>query len=252
MNAHLADRVGRSFSRSFGSYHDAADQQARIANRLVRALRDSGAPRHFASGLELGCGTGHLTQRLGAVFEIGALTVNDLSPEAQVTADAAGAAFLCGDATWVEWPDHPKLIASASMIQWLSEPATLLRRAATALAPGGWLAVSGFGEQQYSELAQVGSAAGAPGLCRHRDLAAAVQDELEVVTTGESVQKMHFACPRKVLEHLRRTGVNGHARKVWTKSCLAQFMNDYTRLFEGQAGVPLTYHATWVIARKRG
>ena len=34
MNAQLTDRVQRSFSRSFLTYHDSAGQQARIADRL--------------------------------------------------------------------------------------------------------------------------------------------------------------------------------------------------------------------------
>lgn len=251
MKADFSDRVQRSFDRSFGSYHDAACPQADIADRLVRVLRESGAPRHFATALELGCGTGHLTQRLCAAFGFGALAVNDLSPRAERTANTVGAAFLHGDAMRIEWPERLGLIASASMIQWLPQPAAFMRRAAAALAPDGWLAISGFGPEQYRELARLGSSATAPGLCRPGDLAAAVRTDLEIVTTGETVQTMQFSSPRKVLDHLRKTGVNGRAQGVWTKSRLAEFTHDYTRLFGGDAGVPLTYHATWIIARKR-
>jgi len=248
----LKHRVQRSFSRSFASYHQAAGQQSRIADRLVQDLRDCGAPQHFASALELGCGTGHLTQRLCAAFGFEALTVNDLSPEAEETARAAGARFRCGDATGIEWPQRPELIASASMIQWLPDPAALLRRAAAALAPGGWLAIAGFGPQQYRELAQVGSAARAPGLCMPQDLAAAVQAEMDILAIGDAQQILHFATPRTVLEHLRKTGVNGRAKAPWSKSRLRHFLQEYVVHFGGQRGVPLTYHAIWLIARKRG
>ncbi len=252
MNAQLVDRVQRSFSRSFSTYHDSASQQARIADRLVRDLRGCGAPRRFASALEFGCGTGHLTQRLCEAFEFGGLTINDLSPEADETAATFEAEFLCGDAETVAWPDQPALIASASMIQWLPDPAAFLRRAANALAPGGWLAVSGFGPEQYRELVHIGSAAKAPGLRKPDDLVAAVDGVLDIVATGESRQQMHFSSPRNVLKHLRRTGVNGRAQKVWTKSSLLEFTNAYVRQFGGDAGVPLTYHPIWIIARKPG
>ncbi|MFA3920982.1 methyltransferase [Ruegeria hyattellae] len=247
----MADRVQRSFSRSFGTYHESAVQQAQVVDRLVQELCDNGAPQHFTSALELGAGTGHLTQRLCAEFSFGTLTVNDLSPETQLVADAARAMFLRGDAKQIEWPKQPDLIASASMIQWLPAPAAFLRRAAAALAAGGWLAVSGFGPEQYRELAQIGSSAKAPGLFRPDDLIAAVQGDLEIVATGETVQQIHFASPQMVLRHLRNTGVNGRAQKVWTKSCLLQFSREYTRRFDGEAGVPLTYHPIWIIARKR-
>lgn len=252
MNAALTDRVQRSFSRSFGSYHDAAGQQAWVASRLVKELRHSGAPRSFASAFELGCGTGHLTHLLCQEFGFGTLHLNDLAPEARLTAQAAGAAFLLGDAQHIEWPAELGLVASASMIQWLQDPAKLLNKAAVALAPGGWLAISGFGPEQYRELARIGSCAGAPGLCRPENLADAVDGQLEVILTGERVRQRYFPAPRQVLEHLRKTGVNGRARKNWTKSTLARFTAEYVRYFETGAGVPLTYHPVWIIARKHG
>ncbi|WP_420583572.1 methyltransferase domain-containing protein [Ruegeria sp.] len=252
MNAPLTSRVQRSFSRSFRSYHDSAGQQAQIAERLACDLHKTGAPDHFRSALEFGCGTGHLTQQLCARFAFDALTINDLSPEAGETAVAFGADFLCGDAETVPWPAQPNLIASASMIQWLPDPAAFLRRSAHALAPGGWLAVSGFGPRQYHELVQVGSAAAAPGLCGPDAMAAAVSDVLDVVSVGETEQQMHFPSPRQVLEHLRRTGVNGRAQRTWTKSTLSTFTREYVRQFGSDAGVSLTYHPTWIIARKPG
>ncbi|WP_170475936.1 methyltransferase domain-containing protein [Ruegeria arenilitoris] len=250
MTAQLVDRVRRSFSRSFSSYHETANQQAGIADRLIQDLHDSGAPQHFSSALELGCGTGHLTQLLRAEFELGALTLNDLAPEAQQTAEAFNAGFICGDAVEIEWPRHPDLIASSSMIQWLPDPVKLLHRAVSALAPGGWLAVSGFGDGQYRELVRIGSSSGAPGLCSARELAAAVQNDLEVVKIEESVQQARFPSARHVLDYLRKTGVNGRTQKNWTKSRLTQFIDDYTQTYKDQAGLPLTYHAVWIIARK--
>ncbi|CUJ98973.1 trans-aconitate 2-methyltransferase [Ruegeria denitrificans] len=252
MNTQMTSRVQRSFSRSFRSYHGSACQQARIAEQLAQDLQRGGAPTRFASALEFGCGTGHLTQRLCTRFAFDGLTVNDLSPEAYETATTFGAGFLCGDAETVGWPEKPDLIASASMIQWLPDPAVFLRRAARALAPGGWLAVSGFGSLQYQELVQVGTAAKAPGLCGPENLSDAVGDVLEVISVGETEQQMHFSSPRNVLNHLRRTGVNGRAQKQWTKSSLLAFSNDYVRQFGGESGVPLTYHPTWIIARKPG
>ncbi|WP_170559969.1 methyltransferase [Ruegeria atlantica] len=251
MNAHIADRVQRSFSRSFRSYHDAAGQQAQIADRLIREMQVCGAPRCFATALEFGCGTGHLTNLMTSAFDIGHLTINDLSPEAVVTAMAANADFLCGDANVIEWPPQPNLITSASMIQWLYDPATFLQRAAEALTPGGWLAVSGFGPEQYRELVKVGSTASAPGLCRSEELAAAIEDQLEIITCGETLSVLHFETPRDVLKHLRRTGVNGRAQKVWTKTSLADFTARYTRNFKTESGVSLTYNPTWIVARKR-
>ena len=251
MTIHFAERVQRSFSRSFDTYHDTASQQAWIAEKLVDELSRHGAPGRFSSAFELGCGTGHLTRRLCRSFSFQGLSINDLAPQARATAGEAGAIFVAGDARHVVWPKNIDLIASASMIQWMDDPAQLLKKAASALAPGGWLAVSGFGPAQYRELTQIGTSARAPGLCRPEDLAAAVKDQLQVLGAGECLRQSYFASPRLVLEHLRKTGVNGRAKKTWTKSTLAQFTKDYIRHFETPDGVSLTYHPVWIVARKR-
>ena len=252
MTPQHSDRVRRSFSRSFDSYHAAADQQVWVADRLVTALRDAGAPTQFHRAFEFGCGTGHLTRALAEAYGFDQLTLNDLTPDARATAKAHGASFLPGDVETLAWPAGMELVASASTIQWLNDPMRVLRAAAEELAPGGWLAVSGFGPDQYRELAQLGSKAAAPGLCAVEALAEAVSEHLEVMAMGEARRLQLFPTPVDVLRHLRRTGVNARAQGAWSKSRLARFSTDYIRAFGTEEGVPLTYHPVWIVARKRG
>ncbi len=251
MTVHLTDKVQRSFSRSFHTYHDAANQQAWVAERLVDELHRLGAPNQYRAGFELGCGTGHLSRLLRAQFSVDHLSLNDIAPQARQTAHTVDARFVEGDARQVSWPAHIDLLVSASMIQWMENPADLLRKAAKALAPGGWLAISGFGPKQYQELRQIGSAAQAPGLCGADEMRAAIEDVLIVKSAGESLRPSYFATPRDVLRHLRNTGVNGRAQRAWTKSTLAWFEQDYWTEFGDGQGVPLTYHPVWIIAQKR-
>lgn len=251
MTAQLADRVQRSFSRSFQTYHDTANQQAWVAGKLVSELRRARAPGRFETVFELGCGTGHLTRLMRQNFHLPNLILNDIAPQAQATADAEQATFIAGDAREVHWPSRIDLIASASMIQWMESPLQLLHKAMDALEPGGWLAVSGFGPQQYQELSAIGSSARAPGLTTPAALAAAVDGPMQVLAVGESLRQTYFDTPREVLRYLRRTGVNGRAQGTWTKSTLARFENEYAKEFGTDCGVSLTYHPVWIIARKR-
>ncbi len=250
MMVQLLDRVQRSFSRSFQSYHDTACQQAWVAAKLVEVTRQHDAPAKFERGFELGCGTGHFTRLLCQAHRFDSLTLNDIAPEARQTADKVGAQFICGDARRVIWPEKTDLFASASMIQWMEDPQALLERAARSLAPGGWLVISGFGREQYRELSQIGSSARAPGLCGPDQMAGAVEAHLEVLATGEALRPSYFPTPRHVLRHLRKTGVNGRAKSVWTKSTLALFEAEYTRQFQTENGVSLSYHPVWIVARK--
>ena len=251
MTAQLADKVQRSFSRSFQTYNDTASQQAWVARKLVSEMRRVGAPNRFDVAFELGCGTGHLTRLLRQNFDLPDLHLNDIAPQARATADAENSAFIGGDVRLIEWPAKLDLVASASMIQWMEDPAGLLQQVAEALEPGGWLAISGFGPLQYQELAQIGSTARAPGLCLPDTLAAAIDGPFKLLTAGQSVRPSYFDTPRDVLKHLRRTGVNGRAQGAWTRSTLARFEADYVQNFGTGGRVPLTYHPVWVIAEKR-
>lgn len=251
MTAQLADKVQRSFSRSFQTYNDTASQQAWVARKLVSEMRRVGAPNRFDVAFELGCGTGHLTRLLRQNFDLPDLYLNDIAPQARATADAENAAFIAGDVRLVEWPAKLDLVASASMIQWMENPAGLLQQVAEALEPGGWLAISGFGPLQYQELAQIGSTARAPGLCLPDTLATAIDGPFKILTVGQSLRPSYFDTPREVLKHLRSTGVNGRARGAWTRSTLARFEADYVQKFGTDGRVPLTYHPVWVIAEKR-
>ncbi|NOE19473.1 methyltransferase [Ruegeria atlantica] len=251
MTAQLADKVQRSFSRSFQTYNDTASQQAWVARKLVSEMRRVGAPNRFDVAFELGCGTGHLTRLLRQNFDLPDFHVNDIAPQARATADAENAAFIAGDVRLVEWPAKLDLVASASMIQWMEDPAGLLQQVAEALEPGGWLAISGFGPLQYQELAQIGSTARAPGLCLPDALATAIDGPFKILKVGQSVRPSYFDTPRDVLKHLRSTGVNGRAQGAWTRSTLARFEADYVQKFGTDGRVPLTYHPVWVIAEKR-
>ncbi|PWE32959.1 biotin synthase [Maritimibacter sp. 55A14] len=256
MNGFVARRAQRSFSRSFPSYHARACEQARIADDLARRLSELGAPETFGRAFEIGCGTGHLTQALLRRFTISSLTLNDLLPEAADVAHAAGARFLPGDARTVAWPDAPDLIASASTIQWLDDPQAFMKKAARCLAPGGWLAISGFGTDQFRELRDLGSTARAPGLCQPEAMAGAIRsgggDALDVLDVRQEHRRMWFENPTQVLKHLRQTGVNATASRIWTRHTLKDFNERYVRTFGASSGrVPLSYNPVLVIARKR-
>lgn len=250
MNAMPADRIRRSFSRSFQSYHCAAGPQARIAGQLVQRLADLGAPRHFEKLFEIGCGTGHLTEALHQHFSFGKAVLNDLMPEAQDTANRWDADFVPGDIRETTWPEQPDLIASTSTIQWLENPGAVVRRALQQVTTGGWVAISGFGPDQYSELFKLGSTAQAPGLCLPENLVGVASGEVEILDLWQDRHQLWFDTPLDVLRHLRQTGVNGRAAHVWTRADLTDFSNRYRAAFSGTNGVCLTYHPVWIIARK--
>ncbi len=246
-------RLRASFRRGLETYHKDATAQARIARRLAELLRQAGAPQYFGEAFEFGCGTGLLTEELLAHHSFGQLTLNDLVPEAargQVVPGCGEARFVSGPVETAPLPQGLDLIASASTVQWVADLPALLERLTAHLAPGGWLALSGFGRGQFCELQALRSSGEAPSYADAEDWPAMMPPGLELVKLEQSAQVLEFSSALDLLRHLRRTGVNARAGGQWSRARLAAFENDYRSRFGRNGQLPLTYDAVWVLARK--
>ncbi len=106
----------RRFETSFDGYNKYADVQRRICARLGELV-----PKHeVMRGLELGAGTGFLTEYLLRRWPHAEWLVNDLSTEAKRFLEplAPTAKWLWGDAEAIPYPSGLDIIASASTAQW--------------------------------------------------------------------------------------------------------------------------------------
>lgn len=252
------DRVRQSFCRGLRSYHAASTVQAQIAADLVRLLQAQSMAQPLGRAVEFGCGTGHLTGALLGAFDITQLTLNDLVPEAEIPLREVlqrhqqDALMQFGPIEHQKLPRDLDLIASASTVQWIEDLPQTLLRLADCLAPKGWLALSGFGSDQFLELAELGSRAMAPSYLDAADWPAILPPGLELVTLRQQAIELQFDGILPLLRHLRETGVNGHASRGWSRRDLARFEARYRERFGQDGKLPLTYDAVWVLARKTG
>lgn len=250
-------RVRRSFSRGLQSYHHNATVQEQIAVDLVSEILVQDVPKNLSRVLEFGCGTGHLTSALLGCFDVCDLTLNDLVPESAVALEdllrskGQAAEFCFGSIEELPLSGTFDLIASASTVQWIEDLAPVLSRLTHHLAPSGWLALTGFGRQQFHQLTALGSGAAAPGYLDAAEWSGLLPPELELVSLRQKAIDLEFTSGLELLRHLRLTGVNGQANQRWGRRDLLRFEERYQQRF-GRAGrLPLTYDAVWVLARKR-
>ena len=245
-----------SFQRSLPSYHAASTAQAQIADALVQALQWSGAPTRFARVFEFGCGTGHLTSHLLHQFSIVHLGLNDLLPDCAATLQpilhrySVTATFSPGAIETLNLPTGLNLIASASTVQWVDDPASLLARLADHLAPGGWLALSGFGTGHFAELRQLGGYGKAPSYLDPADWQRILPSTLQVLALQSQPIVLRFPDALSLLRHLRHTGVNAPASRIWTRADLAAFEARLRIGLPKDSELTLTYCPVILIARK--
>lgn len=249
-------RVRQSFCRGMQSYHQAASVQATIAADLVRILQAQNLPSQLGRVLEFGCGTGHLTTALLDGFEIAELTLNDLVPEAAgplrdiLHQHGQKAQLQFGAIERLPLPQQLDLIISASTVQWIADLPQTVERLSSHLAPGGWLALSGFGTDQFLELAALGSGAAAPSYLNAGDWPGILPAGLELITLRQQAIQVQFDSLLDLLRHLRHTGVNGQATRGWSRRDMRQFESRYRERFGQEGSLPLTYDAVWILARK--
>ena len=110
--------------------------------------------------LELGCGTGFLTEHLLRSYPAAECLITDLSPRMvevcreklakEKTNGHAGPRFRVMDARRIDAPGVFDLIASNLLFQWFDDLPRAVAHAATRLAPGGVLVLNTLGAGSFS------------------------------------------------------------------------------------------------------
>ena len=250
------DLVRDRFGRSLAGYDGEAAVQRKMAAGLVEEILSHGGDV-FERALEIGCGTGLLSRELARRLRIREIAANDLVAECGprvkgAVEQLAGVAFSfhAGDIERMDLPAAAfDLVASNAVFHWLDDPAGLLERLAATLRAGGFLAFTTFGPDNLHEVAAVGR----KGL-RYRsidEVATLVERHYRILQRRESREVLRFSSPRRVLEHLRRTGANGLERIGWTRGVLRAFEGEYRERFGKNGEVTLTYHPMFFVAHRK-
>ena len=208
--------LARAFDAAASTYDDNAPIQRAAAERLaerIAALPLPARPRI----LEIGCGTGFLTQALRRRLGPADWTVTDLSP-AMLAACRAGlgdpsdTAFrvMDGEQLQLEAGEGFDLICASLAFQWFEDLPGALERLSAHLRPGGWLAFATLAEGTLEEWraahAELGFQAATPDFPSLR----ALGDMLGGRVEGERLIQAH-AGGRDLLRGLKAIGAGSPA-----------------------------------------
>lgn len=241
------------FRRSIESYDDNAYAQKAIIRRLMTLLEEYFS-LSAARILEIGCGTGLLTEQIQSEWKDCELIINDLVDEmcSRTASRCRLPATHCvaGDIESVSLTGDFGLVVSASTFQWLASPEQTFARLAQHLQPDGWLIFSTFGEDNFRELRSITGS----GLVYRsiRQMIRLLSSHFDVLHTEEEHCVLEFNDPLEILKHVKRTGVNAtHSGQSWTRGRLNDFAEEYTGRFLKDGQYPLTYHPLYFVCRKK-
>lgn len=259
--------LARRFGRAAPRYERHAVVQARAARALLAALPADAAAAPRARVLDVGCGTGLLTAGLLEVRPEAQILGLDLAPGmvAEAARRLAGkdARFTVGDVEEGFPEERFDLIASSMALQWVQDPAAVLRRAAAHLAPGGALALAVPVEGTLPELREAWAEAARalsvptwrhPGLAFHaaerwEAWARGAFDEVRLET--DRVVERH-ADARAALESIRGVGgadCGGGAGPAAVR-LLRRALAEWDVRHRAPAGVAATWRLAVLLARR--
>lgn len=259
-------KIQQSFRRSLKTYDENAFVQLEVAETLSKMLSEYCAQStHFSQVLELGCGTGFLTKAILSRFTIQQLHSTDLVSECEVVLaeqlkpflgeQLRSWEFVSADINQLNINKNHDLICSASSMQWVDDLSVVMAKIIAGLRSKGWLALSSFGPDHFSQLRELnqnfGNETSSLNYASDVQWRELLERDFEIKKIESQAMTIWFDSFHEMLQHLRNTGVNGNARQQWSQKNLSEFAYFYESTFAKQGCLPLSYEPIFIIAQKR-
>lgn len=251
--------IKNNFSDAVSYYHEYANLQESIAQRLAKSLEPWKYSLPDGPVMEIGAGTGFFTNHLSQMFTNRELVVTDLSEEmiefcSERFSEKSSVTFEVMDAEHTEWPESEyALITGNYVAQWFKHPAQTLSKIAASLKPGGLLLVTFPASESFSNWRKYCVDLGLPFTGNELpDLERVVIDlsmgpmqvdyyEDDMVDTFEDVYSF--------FRHLKNTGTSTNLKNKTLSVKQLKLLNDYW-LEKENGKINVQYHTAFIAAKR--
>ena len=236
--------IKKHFEKSMDKYNENALVQADMANQLVQEVLKY--RNNFDKILELGCGTGLLTEKVKEKIIFKNYYANDIVEKSKnyISKILPNSEFIHGNAQRIKPPADIDLIISNAMFQWFVNLEPVITYYKNFLEKDGILAFSTFGPKNFYELKDISGLA--LNYLTSEDVKAILTKNFDILYCHEYTETLEFETPLALLAHMKNTGVNSLTSKTWTVKEVKSFCEKYMEKFEK---TKLTYNPIIVIAK---
>ncbi len=261
-------KVKKNFSRAAENYEKYTDLQKNMSVVLNKKIQQES--KNYSGILDLGCGTGYLTEQLLDLNSGSAFDLVDISPEMIDFCKSKfsrhnNIRYFVHDAESVDTGASYDLIASNACFQWFKKTELSIQSILKSLKPCGILAFSSFGENTFLELHM--SFKEAYKELKEPYIRTQGQEFLSInawekilknngtCSFEESIVKKYYKDVDDFLNTIRLTGAKNTGIKKASSISIRAFkkMKDfYQRTYMTNKGIPATYHIIYGVLKKNG
>ena len=242
--------VANNFSKSSKNYDKFAKVQKYMSEKLIAYLDED----KYTDILEIGCGTGILTDRLLTKYPECTMDLCDISFEMLKKVEEKYKnkinKYILGDIEELEIDKKYDLIISNASFQWFSHLDRTLEKLKNHLNEGGLLIFSTFGDGTYKELIESFRMVG-DGYVYSQDFASADFFINRGYELYEEVYKEDYTSLSAFLRAIKGVGASSarENKKPLTKSILYRAEEEYRKLCGGK--VEVTNHLMYILFKNR-
>lgn len=228
------------FGKNLSKYNSNAIIQKNIAKELIKLIGDK-VGKNFNTILEIGCGSGFLTEEISNNIKYKYLILNDLTPDSFSYINKFSNNFICGDIEKIEMPNHLDLIISSSVFQWLNDFESFTLKVFDKLNTNGIFAFSMFINDNFKEIDEKLNIS--LNYLNNKKLLEILEKKFKIIMVDDKKKILRFNTSNEILRHIKDTGVNTINKTKLTKNKICDFINSNT--------LNLTYDYNFIIARKK-
>ncbi|MDE6297489.1 MAG: DUF452 family protein, partial [Muribaculaceae bacterium] len=222
------EKIALNFSNASETYDNEAKAQKIMAEKLVDFIGES-VYGNIDKILEIGCGTGLLTNDIISRFNPDRLDLLDISDVCPDTRGISSTFYKADAESWIAGcKDRYDAILSSSTVQWFVNLPLFLKNASNVLKRGGFLAFSTFLTGNLHELDSL-----RPSPIHYHsqsEIETMLKKVFDEVRTESMEIKLSFDSPGALMKHLKKTGVTGSAPN--RKLSMSQIRNLKTLTFK--------------------
>lgn len=229
------------FNNNLIKYNKNAIIQKNIAKNLIKILLETNKSNEYNNILEIGSGTGFLTQEIFKNLNYKNLILNDIVEDTKIYTQNFSNNFIIGDIEKINIEKDLDLIISASVFQWLNDFETFTEKINNSLNKNGIFAFSMFIENNFKEINEHLNIS--LNYLKNEKIIKILEKNFEILYQDKKQEVLNFKTGIDILRHIKNTGINVINKEILTKNKINDFIKDNV--------LNLTYSYNFLIARKK-